>query len=510
MKWIQQNKLIVFLALLKVVLPYVLQSSVYELHRDEFLYLAEGHHMAWGYMEVPPVLSVFAWLTNLVGNGFFWVRLWPSLFGAATFILTAKIVTSLGGKNFAIFLVFLPFIFGVYLRVFFLFQPNAPEIFFWTLIAYSTIRFVQTKSNTWLYVLGLGIALGMMSKYSVAFFTISVFLALLLTGHWRIFLNKHYWYAMLIAFIIFLPNLLWQYNHQFPVVHHMKELQRTQLQYVSPGEFLKDQLLMNLPCVFTWLVGLWFVLTSRKAGMYRFIGVSYLIVVILFLITHGKNYYTLGVYPPLLAFGSYSIERLTMYRRRVLRYVMVTFTLILGMLLVPVLLPVFAPEKLAAFYHKTGIEKTGALKWEDLKNHPLPQDFSDMLGWEEMARKVSIAYEKLDSNEKKQTLLFCDNYGQGGAVNYYAVKYHLPPAYSDNASFLYWLPANIHIHNLLLVTDDTNEMQHPFIKNFTSAVVSDSVTNPFAREKGDLIIMLKNANDAFNKMFSEKIQKDKQ
>src|SRR5438045_841639 len=84
------------------------------------------------------------------------------------------------------------------------------------------------------HVLGISIGLGMMSKYSVAFFTVSIFAGLLFTKHRRIFLSKHFWYAMLVAFIIFLPNFIWQYNHHFPVVHHMQELQRTQLQYISP------------------------------------------------------------------------------------------------------------------------------------------------------------------------------------------------------------------------------------------------------------------------------------
>ena len=509
MKWLQQNKLIIFLALLKIIIPYFLQNPIYEPHRDEFLYLAEGHHMAWGFMEVPPMLSVFAWLTNIFGSNIFWIKLWPSLFGAATFIIAARIVVSLGGKNFAIFLLFLPFIFGVYLRLFFLFQPNTPEVFFWTMIAYSVIRFVQTKRNKWLYVLGVSIGLGMMSKYSVAFFTVSIFISLLLTKHRTIFLNKHFWYASLVAFVIFLPNLAWQYNHHFPVLHHMKELQQTQLQFISPADFLKDQLLMNLPCFFIWLAGLWFVGFTYKGKEYRFIGWAYIIVIILFLITHGKNYYTLGVYPALFAFGAYHLEQFTLVKRKVLKYIFVLFPLALGVLFIPLSLPVFRPEKLEAFYKKTNMAKSGALKWEDLKDHPLPQDFSDMLGWEEMAQKVSAAYEKLDSAEKKQTILFCDNYGMAGAVNFYATKYHLPQAYSDNASFLYWLPDSVHIHNLILVTDDQNEMQHDFIKNFSSALLNDSVTNFYAREKGDLIITLKNANDDFNNFFKEKIEKDK-
>jgi 4-amino-4-deoxy-L-arabinose transferase-like glycosyltransferase len=501
--------IIFFLALVKLILPFILQSPVYEPHRDELLYLAEGHHMAWGFMEVPPLLSVFAWLTNIFGSGIFWIKLWPSLFGAATFIIAAKIVRSLGGKNFAVFLLWLPFIFGVYLRLFFLFQPNTPEVFFWTMIAYSVIRFVQTQKNKWLYFLGASIGLGMLSKYSVALFTVSILIGLAITKHRAIFSNKHFWIASAIAFIIFLPNLLWQYAYHFPVIFHMRRLQQTQLQYINPSDFLKDQLLMHFPCLFIWLAGLWHVGFTSKGKEYRFIGWAYIIVILLLLIGHGKNYYSLGAYPVLFAFGAYHLEQYTLVKRRWLRYAFVFIPFVLGVPFIPLALPILPPHQLAQFYKQAGMAKTGALKWEDQQDHPLPQDFSDMLGWEEMAKKMSAAYEKLDSAEKKHTILFCDNYGQAGAVNFYAHKYHLPATYSDNASFLYWLPDTNHIVNLVLLTDDRHEMEHPFIKNFSSAVLNDSITTPYARERGDLIITLKGANDAFNQMFKEKIATDK-
>jgi len=187
----KHNKLLYFLALIKFVLPFLLQNSYYEPHRDEFLYLSEGHHMAWGYMEVPPLLSVFAWLTNLFGGEMFWIKFWSSLFGAFTFIITGKIVLSLGGKSYALFLLFLPFIFGVFLRIHFLFQPNFLEVFFWTMLACSIIRYIQTEKNKWLYVFGISAGLGMMSKYSVAFFIVSIVAALLFTPHRKILFNKH-------------------------------------------------------------------------------------------------------------------------------------------------------------------------------------------------------------------------------------------------------------------------------------------------------------------------------
>ena len=505
----KSNGLLYSLAFIKFLIPFLLQNSLYEPHRDELLYLAEGHHMAWGFMEIPPLLSVFAWLTHLFGDNIFWIKCWPSLFGAFTFLLTGRIILSLGGKNFALLLAFLPFILGGYLRVHFLFQPNFLEIFFWTLLARSLIGYIQTGKNKWLYLFGIGIGFGMMSKYSVAFFVVSLLLGLSFTRERKIYTNKHLYFALLIGLLIFLPNLLWQYNRNFPVVYHMRQLQRTQLQYLSPFNFLIEQLLMQLPVFFIWLTGLWYVSFSAKSKPYRFLGWAYCWVIALLLIGRGKGYYALGVYPVLVAFGAYRLEQLTAIRLKWLHVAFLVFPLLFVRAFIPIALPVLSPGKLDDFYRKNHIEKFGALKWEDGKNHPLPMDFADMLSWEEMAQKMARAYNTMSAEEKKNAILFCDNYGQAGAVNFYAKKYNLPEAYSDNASFLYWIPDSLHFDNLVLLTDDQEEMQHPFIRNFKTAVLYDSITNPYAREYGDLIIILKGGNADFKEMFEKKIEKDK-
>ncbi len=503
------NRLIYLLAIIKFILPFVLQNSYYEPHRDEFLYLAEGYHLAWGFLEVPPMLSLFAWVTHLLGDGIFWIKFWPDLFGVLTFIITGEIIQSLGGKPFAIFLSFLPFVFGVYLRLFFLFQPNSPEVFFWTMIAFSLIRYNQTEENKWLYILGISIGLGMLSKYSVAFFVLSILGGLFFTRKRKIFSNLHLYLSGLIALLIFLPTFLWEYNRHFPVMVHMKELHDTQLQYVSPIDFLKNQLLMNLPCVFIWLAGLYFLMFTQQGKKYNYFAWAYLIVIALLLLLKGKDYYTLGVYPVLFAFGAYHLESFAAKHSRSWKYVFIIIPFLIGIGFIPVALPVAKPEDLQKYYQLMNTEKTGALKWEDLQNHPLPQDFADMLSWKEMTQKAATAYNKLDSNEKKHSILFCDNYGEAGAINFYGKKYNLPEAYSDNGSFLYWMPDSLRFDNLILITDDKNEMQHPFIKDFDSAEVSDSITNIYAREKGTLIIVLKGANAGFNEMFKNKIQDDK-
>ena len=532
----QKYLLLYLLALVKLVLPFLLQDGVYEPHRDEFLYLAEGRHMAWGYMEVPPLLSVFAWLTNLFGGGFFWIKFWPSLFGALTYLIVGRMVLALGGRLFALLLAFLPFVFGAYLRTHYLFQPGFLEIFFWTLLAYALVRYMQSRTpgeprtagwvqgpsgsrgpgggdgahaERWLWLAGFAAGLGMLSKYSMLFFATSLIGGLLLTPQRRLFWNRHGLYALAIAFVLFLPNLLWQWRHGFPVVYHMNELQRTQLQYVSPATFFTEQLLFNLACIYIWIHGLVFVGFSREGRPYRFIGWAFVMLLALLALGHAKGYYSLGVYPILFGFGAVRLERLTAKRLSFLRYVMVAGSVLGGYAFIMTGLPVMPPQQLAEHYANTGLaRKAGALRWEDLKDHPLPQDFADMLSWKEMTRKVAAAYATLDAREKSQTLLFCDNYGQAGAVNYYGPQYGLPPAYSANASFIYWMPEDYYQYNtLLLVTDDQQEMEHPFIHEFASARLMDSVTNPYAREYGSLILLLKGPSPTFRKAFVDKIDK---
>src|SRR6185437_5591429 len=364
----KEYRLLYLLAFLKFILPFILQNGYYEPQRDEFLYLAEAHHLAWGYMEIPPLLSVFAWITNFFGASMFWLKFWPSLFGAFTYLLAGKIILSFGGRAFALFLCFLSFIFGAYLRVHFLFQPNFLEIFFWTMIAYSILRFIQTQKNLWLYVLGISTGLGMISKYSVAFFVIAILIGLLITRNRKIFLNKHSYISAIIAFLIFFPTLLWEYIHHFPVIVHMHELHQFQLQYIQPAGFLADQLLMNLPCVFIWMSGLYFVIFKEK-GKYRIFAWAYLVVRLLLLYFQGKNYYSLGVYPVLFAFGAVQLERFATRHSRVWKYVFIVIPVALGIYLIPLFLPVWKPQKLASYYKARNIEKTGFLKWEDRRNH---------------------------------------------------------------------------------------------------------------------------------------------
>jgi hypothetical protein len=501
--WLME--LIYLLAALKFMLPYLIQGSAYEPHRDEFLYLAEARHLAWGYYEVPPMLAVLSWFVNLMGGSIFWIKFWPSLFGSLTFVLVGRLVLMFGGKRFAILLAFVPFVLGYYVHVHFMLQPNFLEMFFWTLLAYGLIVYFRGGEISGLYIAGVAIGLGLLSKYSITFFIFGLLMGLVFAGDRKVFRNKHFWLAALVGVILFLPNLVWEWQRGFPFLAQMKDLQKQQLQNISKLDFLKSQLLYNLPAIFIWPLGLYQLLFVKEYRNLRFIGIGLIISLAILLIGSGKGYYGMPAYPIMIAVGAVSLEELTCYRLNWLRYSLILFSLVTGFLLDSVSLPFLAPKPLADYYARYPMfSKLNFLQWEDQKNHPLPQDFADMLSWREMTEKVVRVYNSLDSNERQKTIIDCDNYGEAGAIEYYGQPYHLKPVMCHAASFLFWTPMDFNTNdNFVYVTDYRNIVHDDFMKNFEYAAVVDSITNPYAKEFGSYILLLKKPNEAFRKDWKE-------
>lgn len=480
----RKQPLLWLLAFVKFLLPFLLVHPSFELHRDEFLYLAEAGHLDWGYLEAPPLLSVMAWLSRLPGGtNEYWVRFWPALFGALTFLVAGKMVVKLGGKTLALTLLFLSFVFTAFLRLHFLFQPNILDVFFWTLCSYWLFSFIREGKNDYLYLLGISAGLGFLGKYSIVIFLAALVPALLFSRQRSLFAGRHLYLAGGLGLLIALPNLVWQYLHNFPVLHHMEELHETQLRYIEPLSFLAEQLLMTLPVFFVWMAGCWYSFFHHEGRKYRVFGLAYLLVILLLILLKGKAYYALGSYPVLLALGAYYLEELSASSRRI-RYVAPAFILLTGIPLIPVLLPIWEPARLAGYYKASGLNQTGILQWEDRRDHHLPQDYADMLGWEEVARKTIAAVEKIPAPDRKTTVVIGSNYGLAGAINYYGGDRDLPESISTSASFLLWIPRFSEIRHVIWVGDGDPE---GFAGLFDEVILLDSVTHSMARERGTRI-----------------------
>jgi len=497
--------LICLLAIAKFLFPYIVQSSAYEPHRDEFLYLAEARHLAWGYYEVPPMLSILSWFANLMGGSLFWIKFWPSLFGSLTYLLVARLIVLLGGRQFALVLGFIPFVLGYYVHVHFMLQPNFLEVLFWTLMAYGLLLYFRAGKISGLYLAGVAVGLGLLSKYAIAFFIFGLLVGLICTRERKVYLNKHFWFAALIGLLIFLPNLIWEWQRGLPFFEQMKELQKQQLQNVSQAEFLEDQLIYNLPAILIWPLGLYHVFFAGKYRDFRFVGIGLAIAMAIIVIGHGKGYYGMPAYPILFAAGAVSLEAWTNSKSLWFRYGIVSFSVITGVIINSVSLPFLQPKQLADYYAQhPAFAKVNFLKWEDGKNHLLPQDFADMLSWREMTEKVAAVYSSLSPAGRKTTTIDCGNYGEAAAVEYYGQSYHLPPVMCHAASFLFWTRMDFNKNdNFIMVTDYRNEIHEDYIKQFEYAAIADSITNPYAREYESYILLLKKPSAGFRKEWKD-------
>ncbi len=476
--------------IVKFILQYTLISPEYELHRDEYLHIDQGNHLAWGYLSVPPVNSWLAWLIKILGGSFFWVKFFPALFGALTIAVVWKIIEELKGNLYAGILASTGILLSVFLRMNMLFQPTSLEVLLWTMLYYVLIRYFNSEKVKWLYIGAVIFGIGFLNKYNIAFSVLGIIPALLLTRQRTVFLQPHLYGAALLSLAVITPNLLWQYHNNFPVIHHMKELSETQLVNVSRMEFLKSQLLFFIGSVFVILAGLYALLFYKPFEKFRFFFWAYVFTIGLFLFFRAKDYYAAGLYPAFIAFGAvYLAYLLADGWKKALKPVSVLIPVLLFIPLYQVAFPNKSPEYI--IHHPDRYKKLGLLRWEDGKDHPLPQDFADMLGWKELAEKTDKEYARL--SESGKTLVLCDNYGQAGAVNYYS-KQNIQ-AVSFNADYVNWFDLSKRYDHLIRIknqSSDNDELKEtgPY---FEISGKADSIVNPFAREKGTVIFSFENA-----------------
>lgn len=439
--------LLAFLALAKLLIHFYTNGN-YGLHRDELLYLAMGEHLSWGYLEVPPSIAVFAKLTRLGGDSLFAVRFFPALLGSLMVLLTGLMVRELGGSRFAMLLACVSVIIApVYLRAHTLFQPVAFDQFYWTLAAFLLLWLIQRERRTSLWILiGVVCGLGLLNKYSMLFFGFGLAAGLLLTPQRKEFLTPWPWIAAGIAFLMFLPNLLWQIGQGWPFFEHLRKLNEYQFSNLSQADFLLGQILIMHPAAFpVWLLGIVYFFQKKMARPYRVFGWMYLAILAMLLIFNGKHYYLAPVYPVLFAGGAIYIER---FLRKKLWYWMkpfiITILLLLGIFLAPYglpLLPVEYLEHYVQFMAKhAGLE--APLRKENGELGKIPQDFADMFGWEEKVAAVAEIYHALPPEQQAECVLLAGNYGQAGAIDFYREKYRLPAAVSFHSSYYLWGPGD--------------------------------------------------------------------
>jgi hypothetical protein len=505
----RQRALLLWLfVFLKLGLQFWLVNPQYDLHRDEFLHLDQGQHLAWGYVSVPPLTSWISYLIILLGNQVFWVKFFPALFGALTLVVVWKTVVMLRGNLFALVLSALAVIFSVILRINILYQPNSLDILCWTLLYFSFIRYIATAQSKWLWMAAVTFALGFLNKYNIVFLLLGLLPALLLTPHRQVLRKKDFYLAMALALLLISPNLAWQLRNGFPVFHHLQELAATQLQHVNRVDFLKDQLLYFAGSAFIILSALLAFFAHKPFRQYQVFFWSFLFTLSLFLYLQAKAYYAIGLYPILIAFGSVYLGQLL--RKKWVAYlapVALVLPLLVFLFSYQVAFPVLSPLQIQQ--QAPRFKDLHLLRWEDGRDHALPQDFADMLGWRELAAKVDSAYGRM--RDKPHTLVLCDNYGQAGAINYYSGHPNMQ-AVSMSADYINWFPLDtMEVRNVILVQDagDTDKTREREKQLFQSVLLFGELENEYAREQGTRIYILEGAKTSINAILREERAKRK-
>ncbi|MEO6818396.1 MAG: glycosyltransferase family 39 protein [Ginsengibacter sp.] len=491
---------------LKFILQYILIDSSYDLQRDEYLHLDIGQHLAWGYQSVPPVTAWISRLIYLLGNSIFWIKFFPALFGALTIVVVWKTIEELKGNLFALVLGATCILFSALLRLNTLYQPNSLDVLCWTALFFFIIKYFNSDNSKWIYVAALTFAFGFLNKYNIAFLLTGILPAILLTKKRKIFLKREVYYASALAFVLILPNLLWQYDNNFPVVHHMKILAETQLVNVDRIGFLKSQMSFFFGSLVVIIAGLYSLGTYVPFEKYRSFLWSFFFVLLIFIYFRAKDYYAIGLYPVYIAFGAvYLSHVLDKGWLRYLRPLAIGLPVLTFIPMYQFAFPNRSPEYMVV--HSSMYEKLGELRWEDGKEHLIPQDYADMLGWKELARKVDSLLITVPN--PAQTIVICDNYGQAGAINYYT-KQGIK-AVSFNADYINWFDLDKKYLNLIRVKDDKkddDELEKTGAY-FQNSYLADSITNKFAREFGAKIFVFTGTKININQRIKQEIEKDK-
>ncbi|MDX1940354.1 MAG: glycosyltransferase family 39 protein [Saprospiraceae bacterium] len=474
----------------------------YGFHRDEMLYLALGRHLDAGYWSNPPLIGWIAWFIQaFLSDSMFAVRLVPSLLGTSILIITALIAREMGGGKYAQFLAaFGMLVSPALVRSSWLFQPVIIDVFFWTFSTYFIIKYLQSKEKQNIIYFGITIGLGLLNKYNLAFLLFALVPALLVTPHRTLLWQRQTLWAVLIALLIFAPNLIWQYTHDFPVITHMQELARNQLVNVSSFDFIIDQFLINISTNILWIPALFFLFFNQKMQSFRLIGWLFIFTIVIYLILHGKSYYTIGIFPMMIAAGTIFWENLSskIWLRTLIPVLMLS-------LLIPILplgIPFLSVPKMAGYckYLAEDIGLDFATRWEDGEQHALPQDYADMLGWSELAQHTIKAYEQVE--DKNRVLIYAENYGQAGAIELFAKDKRLPSVNSFSDSYRLWIQKETNANTLIYVNDELGEDVQ---RIFADIQIIGKIENPYARERGTTVYLCQKPQGNFGSFWKIRV-----
>lgn len=431
----------IYLALTKF-LVHLVTSGNYGFFRDELYYIDAGKHLAFGYVEFPPLIALLAaFVHTVLGGSLIAYHLLPAIAGAVLVLLTGLIARELGGGRFAQCQAALASLAAItFLSIDSLFSMDSFDELWWVLMAYILIRLIKRdQSRLWL-LFGLVAGIGLMSKVTMLMFGFALVVGLLLTPQRKYLLNKWAWVGGAIAFAFLLPYILWNATTGWPTLEFWSTYTNGHANPASALGFLYQQVLtMNPLTLPLWLAGLYYYFFTQAGKPYRVFGWAFVILYVSFTISRAKFYFLAPAYPMLFAAGSVLVARIASKPRwGWLKPAHISLLVLVGLLIAPIAMPILPPS---LYGRVTAIVGGNAgVKVENRATGVLPQQLADRFGWDTMTATVAQVYHSLPKDEQAQACIFTENYGEAGAIDFYGPQYHLPQAISGHNSYYLWGP----------------------------------------------------------------------
>ena len=461
------------------LLFHLATANRYGIFRDEMYGLACADHLAWGFYSHPPGGIAIAWLArHLFGDSLLGLRFLPALAGAALVWLTAVFAREMGGGRFAQALSALAIcIVPTYLIVHHWLMMNAFEPLVWLGCIFCVLRASRTGQGSWWLMFGGLVGMGLELKYSMAFLAAGLGLGLLLSPERRLLASRWPWIGLALAVVFALPNFLWQAREGYPFLSHIHEVQAAGRDVVrGPIAFVLDQVVIMQPVLAPlWISGVAWMFFGAQRRLLAVYAWAFVVVLGVFIATHGKNYYPTPIYPVAFAAGAVALEG--MWERnpwRHLRWFYAGLCLVAGAVLAPLAAPILSPPALLRYERILGLQPP---EFEHQNNGPLPQYFADEFGWEDMVREVARIYHGLTPAEQAETAIFANSWGDAAAIDFFGPRYGLPRAISNRDSYWAWGSRGYSGKIVIVLhSDGKGDREH-----FSSVVVAGRVQHPYSR-----------------------------
>lgn len=438
------------IALLAGLFTFILHAATawrYGYFRDELYFIACARHLAWGYVDQPPLVALAAWLAMPAGEALLALRVLPVLAAALATVVAVAIARDLGGRRYAQILTAVTVgLMPAYLALGNVLTTSSFEGFSWTLVAWLAIRLLRNEDASrapmlWVAV-AAAVAFGLYGKYSMGLAAACFLAGLLFTEQRRVLATPWFPVAVGVTFVLVLPNFLWQLLHGFPFLevlrgdaaHRHAFNNGLVLESVNLASntvaYIGEQILYTNPvAVPIWVAGIIGPFTVRQLRDVRFISVAWILLIAAAILLEAKGYYTTGIYASLFAIGSVMVERTATWIRT---------TAIVGVSLValasmPMSIPILPLRDLLAYTKAIGL--TGR---DGEPVHLVQPLYAEEFGWDRLARDVSRLYYVMPPGTRALTAIYADTYADAGAIDFFGKRHGLPNAISSQNTYWLW------------------------------------------------------------------------